>query len=127
MPAEQAQQQYSALLQEIDAYLKQMDVPPAIIELMKRTPSTQARLLSGDEINQIGERPPGIMEWLTSSCGRLPDGTAQLAFKLMSSSRPQDRKTGQELSDRIDTQFACNNEKIMVERSAAMLRNASGK
>jgi hypothetical protein len=71
LPSEQASVLYRELLQQIESYLEEMEVPRKFIEIMTVTSSTKVRWLDVSESNLI-ENVPSIAEWINASCGTDP-------------------------------------------------------
>jgi len=69
MTPEGASAWYRQILKEIDAYLREMEVPPRFFQIMTSTTSAGVRLLSSSEIESLWE-VPSIDEWLTAECGK---------------------------------------------------------
>src|SRR5262249_47078306 len=59
---------YRRLLERIDAYLNEMEVPKSIIESMIATGSGDIRWV--EDIDDGLDHPPSIAEWIDASCGR---------------------------------------------------------
>ena len=69
-PVAQASEQYRDTLSRIDHYLRRMEVPPNVIEMMRSTPSNDISPLPF-EVAVSMETPPSIKEWLIPDCGAM--------------------------------------------------------
>jgi len=69
MDPDRASVWYRQILTELEAYLREMEVPPQFFQIMTSTTSSGIRWLSRSEIESMFE-VPSIDEWLTAACGK---------------------------------------------------------
>lgn len=70
---DQAQVKHKALDQSVRDYLKEMDVPTAIIDKMMAVSSDEVFYLNRRRYREEqGVRPPAVDEWLKARCGSIP-------------------------------------------------------
>ncbi|MEI6835141.1 MAG: hypothetical protein WCL28_14240 [bacterium] len=69
MNAQNAQRRYAAMTEEVRAYLKENDVPEALITRMFSTPSTEILWLSDNEMEQLGGKSAWYDQYIISICG----------------------------------------------------------
>jgi hypothetical protein len=69
LTAPQAQEQYQYLLDGIQAFLENMQVPNSIIETMTSMPSGELHILTQAEFDKLKGFTPAISEWLSAKCG----------------------------------------------------------
>ena len=69
-PAARASEEYREAISRIDGYLRRMEVPLNVIELMQSTPSNDISPLPF-EVARSMQIPPSIKEWLIPNCGAM--------------------------------------------------------
>ena len=112
LPPEKASQMYRSLLEEINAYLLEMEIPPSLTEAMTNTSSAGIRWLTIKEFNSL-EEVPSIAVWISASCG----GTTK------SSVRWDDANDVRASVDRLEKVFQCESMKIDNSRDAIEITN----
>jgi hypothetical protein len=62
---------YRQAMIEVEAYLREMEVPPSFFRIMENTPSSSVYWLSEKQVESL-EHVPSIEEWIAAECGVEP-------------------------------------------------------
>jgi hypothetical protein len=80
LPASRASQAYSAILDGIIGYLREMEAPTPVVDVMIATGSAEITWLS--ESDHGLKRAPSIAEWIDASCGSFTEQEADRVLRL---------------------------------------------
>jgi hypothetical protein len=121
---EEAEQAYGLLVDAVQAYLNEMDVPKKYFDQMIRTPSGNVVFLPWRQADKdFGGYIPGIAEWLKSRCGAMtpteehdfleqdPSSVASLSVA--------EQHSYKALEQKYFGTMACENHELLRERIAA--------
>jgi hypothetical protein len=88
LDADSARSRYAGMEEAIRAYLKEMNVPNEIADLMMRVPSRSMETLTASRmLESVGWRTPFFEEWLAARCEMLTDAEED-EYALLANSMP---------------------------------------
>jgi hypothetical protein len=121
-PPSAASRLYGILLDETVRYLREMEVPTAIVEAMLQTPSADVRWLKLEEVDTMFGSP-WYDEWIAAACGTMSDSEGRRLLelrRLIQSQSPSvsaaDRQTFERLHNRRYQIVMCEHEKALAVR-----------
>lgn len=124
LSAREADEKYRELLQQVDVYLVEMDIPKAYYDRMVTLPSQKLEILNNEEVERSLEGDiPSLGEWLASKCGTFTgkemEQMASLAYKehmLGLSLSPEEKMLEDLLNEKLSRYHKCRYDALLRER-----------